>query len=532
MRSSDGEKNRVDGTSSVALRRGPARHLRAARSWIALGVLAPLGMLALSAVMLFDLRRDAWEKAEQTSKNLLQVIERDIARNVEIIDLSLQGIVDTLKMPGLADMDPRLRQLALFDRATTARDMGVMLVVDENGDTIFDAKTVPARRVNNADREYFQLHKARPDHGLQISPPLISRLLGEPVTVLSRRIDKPDGSFGGVVQASLKLAYFSALFDRIGLGQDGAINLYLRDGTRLMRYPAVEADIGANIAGAPTFQRFLAERSGSFTGTSVRDGIERYYAFTQVGDLPLVLNVALGTREIEAEWQSKAVGIGLAILVLCGLTILLSLLFGRELRRSADMQAELARLAGTDLLTGLPNRRRFEEAFEQAAKASRRADRPLALLVIDADHFKRYNDRHGHAVGDAVLKSLAKSLTESLRRPNDLAARVGGEEFAVLLPDTDRAGAARIAEAIHAAVAGLAVPAAGIDPGSITVSIGLAVSAGDRATEDLYRRADAALYVAKESGRNRTCCAPGAAEEAPERPPTRLTAAPQRRVAR
>ncbi|WP_375275272.1 GGDEF domain-containing protein, partial [Methylorubrum thiocyanatum] len=186
----------------------------------------------------------------------------------------------------------------------------------------------------------------------------------------------------------------------------------------------------------------------------------------------------------------------------------------------------------TDLLTGLPNRRRFEEAFEQAAKASRRADRPLALLVIDADHFKRYNDRHGHVVGDAVLKSLAKSLTESLRRPNDLAARVGGEEFAVLLPDTDRAGAARIAEAIHAAVADLAVPAAGIGPGSITVSIGLAVSAGDRETEDLYRRADAALYEAKESGRNRTCCAPGAAEEAPDRPPTRLTAAPQRRVAR
>lgn len=487
-----------------------ARYLRSARSWIALGVLAPLGMLALSALMLLDLRRDAWEKAEQTSKNLLQVIERDIARNVEIIDLSLQGVVDNLRAPGLADIDPRLRQLALFDRAATARDMGVMLVIDENGDSVFDANAVPARRLNNADRDYFRVHKARADLGLHISSPLISRLLGEAVIVLSRRIDKPDGSFGGVVLASLKLAYFSALFDRIGLGQEGGINLYLRDGTRLIRHPSVAADIGANIAGAPTFRRFLAEHSGSFTGISVRDGVERYYAFTQVGHLPLVLNVALGTREIEAEWQSKAVGIGLAVLVLCGLTILLSLLFGRELRRSAAMQAELVRLAGTDLLTGLPNRRRFEEVFADASRAARRGGQPLALLVIDADHFKRYNDRHGHAVGDAVLKGLADSLTASVRRPGDLAARVGGEEFAVLLPETDRDGALRVSETIHAAVAGLAVPAVGIGPGSITVSIGLAVSAGDGAAGDLYRRADAALYEAKDGGRNRTRCAPDA----------------------
>lgn len=482
-------------------------------------------MLVLSGMMLLDLRQDAWDKAEQTSKNLLQVIERDIARNVEIIDLSLQAVVDNLKAPGVSEVSPELRQLVLFDRAASARDMGVMLVLDENGDSVIDAHAVPARRINNADRAYFQHHKARADLGLVISPPLYSRLLGEPVIVLSRRIDKPDGSFGGVVLATLKLSYFSSLFDRIGLGEEGGVNLYRRDGTRLMRYPYVEADLGANIGGASAFQRFLAERSGSFVGVSVRDGVERYYTFTQVGDLPLILNVALGTREIEAEWRDKALVIGLAVLILCGLTILLSLLFGREMRRSTAMQAELARLSHTDSLTGLPNRRRFEEAFEQAWRQARRDETLLALLVIDADHFKRCNDRHGHAVGDAVLKGLAQSLTASVARLGDLAARIGGEEFVVLMPGTDRDGALRVANRIHRAVAGLAV--ADVPTGSITVSIGLAVGSASGTAHDLYRRADAALYEAKAGGRNQTRCALGEARE--PRGPHRLRIAASER---
>lgn len=531
MPPSDDEKNRAkdggvppESRSRRRLRLPLARHLRSARNWIALGVLAPVGMLVLSAIMLLDLRRDAWEKAEQTSKNLLQVIERDIARNIEIIDLSLQAVVDNIKAPGVAEISPALRQLVLFDRATTARDMGVMLVLDENGDSILDSNAVPARRVNNADRGYFQLHQANADLGLHISPPLKSRLLGETVLVLSRRIDRPDGSFGGVVLASLKLSYFSTLFDRIGLGREGGINLYLRDGTRLMRYPAVEADIGANIAGAPTFQRFLTEHSGSFRGLSVRDGVERYYAFTQVGDRPLILNVALGTHEIEAEWQAKAAVLGLAVLVLCGLTVLLSLLFGRELRRSATMQAELAKLARTDSLTGLANRRQFEEAFEREARASARTGRPLALLVIDADHFKTFNDRFGHAVGDAVLRGLADTLMRSVRRPGDLAARIGGEEFAVLMPGTDREGAGRVAAAIHDTTRTLMLPSAGIGPGSVTVSIGLAVSSAGGAA-DLFRRADAALYEAKSGGRNQTRSASdGASVPPPDRQSPRLAA--------
>jgi diguanylate cyclase (GGDEF)-like protein len=487
-----------------------ARRLRSARTWIALGVLAPVGMLVVSGLMLLDLRQDAWDKADQTSRNLLQVIEHDIARNVEIIDLTLRAVVDNLKAPGVAEASPELRQLVLFDRATTARDMGAMFVLDEYGDSLFEAAQVPARKVNYADRDYFQAHRARSDLGLYVSRPLLSRLTGVRMIVLSRRIDKPDGSFGGIVLATLKLSYFSRLFDQIGLGRDGGINLYLRDGTRVMRHPYNEADIGVNIAGTPSFNRFVRERDGAFVGMSVRDGVERHYAFTQVGDLPLVLNVALSTREIEAAWRTKALVISAVVLALCGLTVFLSLLFGRELRRRAAMQAELARLSLTDVLTGLPNRRRFEQDFGRIWKSARRTGKPLSLLVVDADHFKRYNDRYGHAVGDEVLKGLARCLSAGVHRPDDVVARVGGEEFAVLLPDTDAAGAMRIAAKVQESVASLSVASAGIGAGAVTVSIGLATGPGpaEEPAEALYRAADAALYEAKAGGRNQTRCAP------------------------
>src|SRR5438067_1535308 len=93
------------------------RRLNSARTWICLGILAPLGMVVVSGLMLLDLRQDVWDKAEQTSKNLLQVLERDIARNIEMYDLSLRAVVDNLKAPGVDKLSPALRQLVLFDRA-------------------------------------------------------------------------------------------------------------------------------------------------------------------------------------------------------------------------------------------------------------------------------------------------------------------------------------------------------------------------------------------------------------------------------
>ncbi len=207
--------------------------------------------------------------------------------------------------------------------------------------------------------------------------------------------------------------------------------------------------------------------------------------------------------------------VGAVVLALCGLTSFLSLMFGRELRRRDAMQADLARLSRLDGLTGLANRRRFDEALSQEWRRAGREARPLSLLMIDVDRFKLYNDRYGHQQGDQCLRGVAATIAGCLYRPGDLAARYGGEEIAVLLPATHASGAADLAESILKAVEAAGIVHAGNPPGDVvTVSIGVAtmnprLSDIMGGGEELVADADAALYAAKHAGRNRFVVAGG-----------------------
>lgn len=173
--------------------------------------------------------------------------------------------------------------------------------------------------------------------------------------------------------------------------------------------------------------------------------------------------------------------------------------FMREIRRR---ERRLQELASTDGLTQASNRRHFlEQAAREFARARRGSGR-LALLMLDMDHFKAINDRHGHATGDDVLRALAYTCKASLRAM-DVFGRLGGEEFAILLPDTALDQAVEIAERLHRRLVASAVPAAGGQPLRFTVSIGVAaLDAGDADIDALLSRADAGLYQAKRDGRN------------------------------
>ncbi len=167
---------------------------------------------------------------------------------------------------------------------------------------------------------------------------------------------------------------------------------------------------------------------------------------------------------------------------------------------------ELERLSRTDPLTALANRRAFDEARARETSRARRTRSPLALLLLDVDHFKAYNDTLGHAEGDVCLATIASLLGDAARRPGDLAARVGGEEFALLLPDTDAAGAARLFEELRLALHHLALPHPDSATSSyITISGGAAelASSDVESFDDLYLRCDRALYAAKHAGRDR-----------------------------
>ena len=168
----------------------------------------------------------------------------------------------------------------------------------------------------------------------------------------------------------------------------------------------------------------------------------------------------------------------------------------------------LASLALEDGLTGLGNRRRFDEALAQEYRRAVRSGTPLSLLMIDADKFKQFNDTHGHQSGDICLRVIARMVQSAAQRPGDIAARYGGEEFVVLLPSTNLPGALVIAERIRQAVEGAPIIVQAGAQTSVTVSIG-AASVVPRLEESssiaLVRQADLALYVAKRDGRNRVC---------------------------
>ncbi len=169
----------------------------------------------------------------------------------------------------------------------------------------------------------------------------------------------------------------------------------------------------------------------------------------------------------------------------------------------ASINTQLERLATTDALTGLHNRRYLQQALEFELARGVRAEHPFCLLMMDIDHFKRVNDTWGHAVGDVVLVKLAAILKENLRN-TDLRARWGGEEFVALLLDSDRESGLKAAEKIRSVVEATSIDAGLDEPVHITISIGVAHSPQDGVTEDkLFAHADAALYRAKESGRNR-----------------------------
>ncbi len=171
-------------------------------------------------------------------------------------------------------------------------------------------------------------------------------------------------------------------------------------------------------------------------------------------------------------------------------------------------------LAWQDGLTGVANRRRFDEALGQEYRRALRQNGSLALVMLDVDHFKRFNDAYGHLGGDSCLQRIAAALVAQARRPADLPARYGGEEFAVLLPDTDIVGAHAFADGLQAALADLAIPHEGNPAGRVSVSIGIACTTpegGDSGPAELIEAADAALYRAKAAGRNRVERAPSEA---------------------
>ncbi|WP_176046477.1 sensor domain-containing diguanylate cyclase [Burkholderia sp. BCC1644] len=473
---------------------------------VLVGVAIACVLMGLCTLQLLQSRDDALDRARETSRNLGLMAERDIERNFELYDLSLQAVIQGLQRPDVMAAAPSLRNGVLFDHAMTAEFLGSMLVLDRDGNIQLDSANDVPRKGNFADRKYFTIHRDNPNIGLYVSDPFESRLRrGMPSIALTRRISRPDGSFAGVALIAINLDYFHKLFAGLALGPHGSMSLIGKDGIMFMRQPFDPHIVGRDLGKASTFKRFLTAPEGTFSETATIDGVRRLYYFKNLPNLPLILMVAEAEQDIYAAWRHRAITIGTLVAAFGVGFVALAVVLSAQLRRRMRAESELVLLARTDGLTGLNNRRTFGEILDREWRRACRSRSVFSLLFLDVDRFKAYNDTYGHQAGDDALAAVARCIGENIRRPGDVAARYGGEEFVVLLPDTPAAGAELIAEKIRTAISDLAIEHACSEFGRVTASIGLAswTSEQDGDAGGAIKAADEALYRAKATGRNK-----------------------------
>ena len=240
-------------------------------------------------------------------------------------------------------------------------------------------------------------------------------------------------------------------------------------------------------------------------------GVVTFHAYATVQDI---------ATEVRNPQRLAAIGYLTRLLFVTGVLQATALVFGiffiyplirQQVREEGKLRAmtktlsarseTLEQAALTDALTGMQNRRYFDDALREYLEEFRRIGRPVGLMILDLDHFKQINDTHGHDVGDDVLRAVANCLKD-MTRYHDVVARLGGEEFAVVTPNMDADMLVKFAERIRKAVAGMSIVSGNIRL-KVTTSVGLAVWDNRETAEQFYRRADRQLYEAKRQGRNR-----------------------------
>ncbi len=453
-----------------------------------------------------------WEDASAYVDNVTKLLVADVETNFALCDQSLRALLSNLSNPALMSLPAALRHQAIFNSSFDLPIFGSLIVTDKDGLVRDYAHAQVTHRIDVSDRAYFTVQRDRRDAGIFIDHPVLSRIKAEWMVVVSHRIEK-DGRFDGVVAGGLRLEFLKGLILKVHLPPGSSVTLRYEDGSVML----------SNAPGATAWDPATVKRIAAATKASVvtrtSDGIERLVREGKVSDLPLYESVGIPVAVVMKPFWQRFMISTVAVVFVSVMMSALGVTLIRELARRGEAEAMLKRLATIDGLTGLRNRRCFDEMLDIEVRRSARNRKPLALLMIDVDYFKAYNDNYGHSAGDAALRAVADILSSEPLRSSDVVARVGGEEFAVVAADTDLAGAARLAERIRCAVRERRVPHVGSRMAIVTVSIGLAclgeggmadAAANDLAAREagdwakaLFDEADAALYRAKRSGRDR-----------------------------
>ncbi len=469
-----------------------------------------LGLVAWEAV---TSRQQALDAAQVTVSNLSRSLTQHADDTVGEAETVLSELVERVHNDGVTG--PQHERLHLVLKQTTAAldQLHGLFIYSSDGRWLVTSNDVDPPNANNSDREYFLWHRSHPGPAVHIGAVIVSRSTGELIIPVSRRLDNADGSFGGVVLATLKVDYFKKFYDGFDLDEQGAIVLALGDGTILMRRPYDPKVIGTSIAKGVIYSQMLPHAStGARMVVSVVDGVNRMIAYRASSVYPLLILAAQPESAIFAGWRANLLRSGVLVALVFAVLGAFAVLLMRQIRHNqrteADLllaHASLQQMAMQDGLTGLANRRQLDLALPQEIGRTVRTGRPLGLIMLDIDHFKRFNDLYGHPAGDACIRDVGRAVQGCVGRAGDLVARYGGEELLVLLPESDAPGTWRVAQRIVEAVQALAIKHAGSEHGVVTVSAGLHVWTATNpipTAEALIAAADVALYAAKHGGRN------------------------------
>lgn len=437
-------------------------------------------------------------------------------------------------------------------------------VVDAEGTIVCHSKI--NRRQAFTDQELVKRAIAAPAGTLVTGNVITGRVTGKPTVVLGFPLERADGNAAGMLFASLDLSEFSAVADLAELPFKRTVTVVDAVGGKVIAGSGDQRGlIGRSFAGHALVDLMAKTPQGGALVISGLKGEEEIIGFAAMRTEGLsrpMIAVAVPREVALVEANALAINrLSLALLVTglaCAaawafgywtldlpmreLTSVAARIGGGDLSSRAEPQPWQSReilslgatlntmaarldsatrslhlLANEDALTGLANRRRFDAALQAECARHERSRQPLSLLIVDVDHFKVYNDTHGHVAGDECLRRIGRVIASFAARPGDVAARYGGEEFALILPSTDRSGAAQVAAGILRVVRGLGIANAGAGDGIMAVSVGSTTVIdhdGPLLAEHVIRKADDALYLAKKNGRNRHVAAETGADAA------------------
>lgn len=463
-------------------------------SWLSWTIVFALclsaALVGTEAWQMWHVRDANLRGAKIVTASLAESLSHQIDTTLKTADTVVSSLAKRVEAEGRSPESLQRLHGLMTSLAAALPAIHEMGLLDKNGDAMVKSLVLHPKNINYSERDYFRFLSTRDTQDIFIGLPVKSKIDGSINITVSHRVNAPDGSFAGVVVASVSMDFFRKLFETIQGKSGTSINLVTDNGTMLARSPSS--------FGSSELDALMALPVDRTEYVSPDDGVRRVGSYSHLPHYPMVATVAQDSGVVLREWQGQLRTD--AVMMLC-ILLLIGVLSYKVERANRATQRNALR----DGLTGIANRRCFDETIEREFKRALRNRRPLSLIMVDIDFFKNFNDGYGHPAGDACLRAISNTVESVLRRPGDLAARYGGEEIAIVLPETDVAGAVQVATELLTAVRFRAIPHDGSTFGMVTISAGIATLNSDRRPAQsswLVEMADAALYAAKALGRN------------------------------